>query len=101
MNGALTDWMATWVTSGKLVDAIIVITLLETAALLTYHYQTKRGLKPRDYLLNIASGLCLMLALRCTLTGAAWYFMALWLMAAGLAHMVDIAMRLQQRRQAS
>ena len=93
--------MATWVTSGKLVDAIIVITLLETAALLTYHYQTKRGLKPRDYLLNIASGLCLMLALRCTLTGAAWYFMALWLMAAGLAHMVDIAMRLQQRRQAS
>jgi hypothetical protein len=85
------------VTSGGLIDAIIAITLLEVAALLGYHYQTKRGLKPRDYLLNVASGLCLMLALRCTVQASPWYFTAMFLSAAGVAHVADIAMRLQQR----
>lgn len=83
--------------SGGLIDAIIAITLLEVAALLGYHHQTKRGLAPRDYLLNVASGLCLMLALRCAISGTVWYFISLWLMAAGLAHVTDIGWRLQQR----
>ena len=95
----MTVWLQQWVTNGGLVDTIISITLLETVALLLYHRTTKRGLAPRDYLLNVASGLCLMLALRCALSGAAWYFISMWLMAAGLAHVADIAMRLQQRTQ--
>lgn len=99
MTVGLEQWVQQWVVSGGLVDTIIAITLLETAALLLYHHQTKRGLKPRDYLLNVLSGLCLMLALRCVLTGAAWYFVSMWLMAAGLAHVADIALRLQQRGQ--
>ena len=90
-------WLESWVTGGGLVDTIIAVTLLEVAFFLAYHYQTKRGLAPRDYLLNVVSGLCLMLALRCSLSGAAWYFMSLWLMAAGLAHVTDIGWRLQQR----
>ena len=81
---------------GGLIDTIITITLLEITALLLHHRQTKRGLKPRDYLLNVISGLCLMLALRFTVSNAAWYVVSLWLMAAGLAHVADIAMRLQQ-----
>ena len=96
----MTVWLEQWVTGGGLIDTIIGITLLETAALLLYHYQTKRGLAPRDYLLNVVSGLCLMLALRCALSGAAWYFMSLWLMAAGLVHVTDIAWRLRQRAKA-
>ena len=89
--------MQQWVMSGGLIDTILAITLLETAALLAYHYTTKRGLAPRDYLLNIASGLCLMLALRCALAGSGWYFIAAFLMAAGVAHIADVAWRLQQR----
>lgn len=96
----MTAWLKHWVMSGGLVDMIIVITLLETAALLLYYHQTKRGLTPRDYVLNVVSGLCLMLALRCVMAGAAWYFVPIWLMAAGLVHVADIAMRLQQRTQA-
>ena len=92
----LQQWLARWVVGGGLIDTIIVITLIEVAALLIYHQQTKRGLKPRDYLLNMASGLCLMLTLRCVMSGAAWYFSALWLTAAGLAHVADLAMRLRQ-----
>ena len=91
------SWMQHWVMSGGLIDAIIAITLLEVTALLAYHHTTKRGLAPRDYLLNVVSGLCLMLALRCTLHASGWYFTALFLMAAGLVHVADIARRLQQR----
>jgi hypothetical protein len=93
----VTAWFQQWVLGGGLIDTIIAITLLETAALLAYHRQTKRGLTPRDYLLNVVSGMCLMLALRCTVQGSSWYFVALFLMAAGFAHVADIAMRLQQR----
>jgi len=78
-----------------------LITLLETASLLLFHNQTKRGLPPRDYLLNVLSGVCLMLALRCPLSGAAWYFVSLWLMAAGVAHVGDIVVRLQQSARAA
>ena len=89
-------WLQQWVIGGGLVDAIIIITLLETTGLLMYHYKTKRGLMPRDYLLNVLSGLCLMLALRCVLSGSAWYFLAIWLTGAGLAHTADICLRWRQ-----
>lgn len=91
------QWVPQWVMGGGLTDTIIAITLLEVAALLAHHRQTKRGLSPRDYLLNVVSGLCLMLALRCALAGSAWYFISAFLMAAGLAHVADIVLRLRQR----
>ncbi len=93
----LQSWLQSWVAGGGLVDTIIAITLLEVALLLAYHHQTKRGLAPRDYLLNVLSGLSLMLALRCSLAGSAWFFIAAWLTVAGATHVADIAMRLQQR----
>ena len=96
----MTPLLQQWVLGGGLVDTIIGITLFETAVLLLYQHQTKRGMTPRDYLLNVASGLCLMLALRCTLFSAGWQFISLWLAAAGLAHVIDIAMRLRQRAKA-
>lgn len=95
----MTGWVQQWVTGGGLIDTIIGITLLETAVLLLYHRQKKRGLAPRDYFLNVTSGICLMLALRCTVNGSAWYYIALFLTAAGFAHVGDIAMRLRQREQ--
>lgn len=87
--------------SGGLIDVIIAITLVEVAALLLHHHQTKRGLLPRDYLLNVMSGMCLMLALRCSLVGSSWYFIAAFLSGAGLAHTADIAKRLRQRAQSN
>ena len=93
--------MQAWVVGGGLIDTIIAITLLEAAILLLYHHQTKRGLMPRDYLLNVLSGLCLMLALRCALAGSVWYVVATFLAAAGLAHVADIILRLRQRAQTS
>lgn len=90
----MTAWLERSVLGGGLIDLIIGISLLEVIGLLVYHYRTKRGLMPREYLLNIGSGLCLMLALRCALTGSAWYIISAFLLVAGLAHAVDIALRL-------
>jgi hypothetical protein len=79
--------------SGRLIDIVMVITLLEGAFLLTLHRTTGLGVAPRDFVLNMASGLCLMLALRLALSGAGWQVSALCLMAAGGLHAVDIYKR--------
>ena len=73
-----------------LLDAVIVFTLLEGLGLWLFHARTGRGLAPRDYALNMLSGLCLMLAVRAALGAAPWPWVAVYLMAAGLAHGVDL-----------
>ncbi len=75
---------------GWLVDAVIALTVAETLALLAYHRLTGKGLPPRAYLLNIVSGLCLMLAVRSVLMNAAWPLTMLCLSAAGVAHASDL-----------
>ncbi len=82
----------------QLIDAVIVFTLIECLLLLAYHRSTGKGVAPRDFLANMAAGLCLMLALRCLAAdlGVAW--VVLCLLAAGVAHGVDI-MRRWRRRQ--
>ena len=77
----------------SLVDLVIALTLIEGAALLLYHGATGRGVAPRDFLLNLVSGLGLMLALRAFVheAGASW--IAICLLAAGVAHGLDMLMR--------
>lgn len=85
--------MSDWFSSGRLVDIVMVITLLEGAFLLALYRKTGRGVAPRDFVLNMASGLCLMLALRLALSGAGWQVTALCLMAAGSLHGMDMYKR--------
>lgn len=77
----------------SLIDIVIVVTLLEGAALALYHRRTGRGMAPRDFLLNLGAGLALMLALRAGLEGAGWGWVAAGLMASGLAHAADLKRR--------
>jgi len=76
-----------------LVDMVIVFTLLECAALVVYRRITGKGVAGRDFIANMASGLCLMLALRCAVQDAGSVWIALFLAAAGGAHGLDIWMR--------
>jgi hypothetical protein len=78
------------ISNSQLIDVVIAVTLLECGALIFYHRLTKRGLAPKDYLLNLGAGLFLMLALRSALADAGWMWMVLYLMAAGLAHSTDL-----------
>ena len=79
-----------------LIDAVIVFALLECAALALLHRVSGTGVAPRDFALNLLSGLCLMFALRCLARDAGSAWIVLFLLAAGIAHAADIGMRWQR-----
>jgi hypothetical protein len=81
-----------------LTDAVIVFTVLEGVGLVLYHRTTGKGLPPQAYLLNLTSGLWLMLALRAALQGAGTGWIAACLALAGLAHASDLWRRLRRPR---
>ncbi|RYF35308.1 MAG: hypothetical protein EOO26_01275 [Comamonadaceae bacterium] len=89
--------MQTWFADGRIIDVLIAFTLLEGLALLVHHRMTGLGVRPRDFLANLVSGLCLMCALRAALAGAVWPWIAVWLAAAGLAHGFDLVRRWRRR----
>jgi hypothetical protein len=80
-----------------LIDWVIAITLLEAVALSLHHRLTGNGVAPGDFIVNLVSGLCLMLALRGALgdAGSAWVLVPLAL--AGLTHAFDLARRWRTR----
>ena len=85
------------VTAAGLIDLAIAITLFEAVALCLHHRLTGQGVAPGDFIVNLSSGLCLMLALRGALgnAGPAWVLVPLAL--AGLAHAFDIRRRWRTR----
>lgn len=85
--------MSAFVASGRIADLVIAVTLLEWLALAWLRRRTGRGIAPAALARALLPGLCLMLALRCALTGALWHWIAVWLLAAGLAHLADIVLR--------
>ncbi len=78
---------------GRIVDAILALTVLEAAGLILLHRATGRGVPPSEFLLNLLSGLCLMLTLRLALGGAAWPWLGACLLASLLAHLADLRRR--------
>jgi len=82
-----------WFAGTRLIDAVLLLTVVEGLALAAYHRATGRGIPSRDFALNLVSGLLLMLALRSVLAGAGWWWTAACLAVAGLAHGADLWMR--------
>lgn len=74
----------------RLVDAVLLFTLAEAVLLTWLHRRHGRGVPPGQFLVNMASGLCLMGALRAALTDAGVLPVALGLVAAGVLHGVDL-----------
>ena len=72
------------------VDLIIAFTLLEGLALALYFRATARGVSPSQFGATLASGLCLMFALRSALAGSGAVWIGLGLLAAGAAHGLDL-----------
>lgn len=85
--------MLQWLQGAGVVDAIIVLVLVEAAALLAYWKLTGRGLRAGALLPNLAAGFFLLLALRAAVHGALWPWLPLLLACAGLAHLVDLRAR--------
>ena len=85
--------MADLFASGRLVDLILFLVVIEVAVLLLYWRRTGRGVVPLDLLPNLCAGAFLLLALRVTLTGGGWMLASSCLAAAGLAHLADLYRR--------
>lgn len=77
--------MAGLFASGRIVDAILLLTVLEGVGLLI--------LRRADLLATLLAGLALLAALRVALAGADWRWLALALLAALIAHLFDLARR--------
>jgi hypothetical protein len=75
------------------VDMVIVLTLLEGLWLWSRHRRTGRGIAPRDFAFNWASGLALMLALRGAVAAWGMAWVLAWLMVAGAIHTLDLRRR--------
>jgi len=84
--------MAELFTSGRLVDFILAVVVIEAAVLLIYWRWGRRGIAPGDLLPNLCAGAFLLLALRVTL-GGGWIAACGCLAAAGLAHLFDVSRR--------
>lgn len=85
--------MSSLFASGRIADLILALVVIEAIALIVYWRRRGRGVPPLDLIVNLASGACLMLALRSALMHQSWQWTAAWLAAAGVAHLADIARR--------
>lgn len=83
----MTDWLA------LLVDAVIVLTLLEIVGLGWLYQRLGRGVPAREIRLNLLSGLALMAALRASIADAHQGIIVGLLVLAGLLHALDIRNR--------
>lgn len=93
--------MAEAFATGRIVDLIVAAMALEALLLVAYRRRTGRGIGARNLLVNMAAGLCLMLALRGALTGAAWVWVAACLAAGLLGHLADLWCRWPAGREAA
>ena len=82
--------MAELFANGRMVDLVMLLTLLEGLGLMCYFRVTGRGLAPRDCLPNLASGILLLLAVRNALTGSAWWWISGYMLIAGVVHGFDV-----------
>lgn len=87
--------MAEWFASGRIVDAILVLVVLEAVFLLSLRWRTGRGPAALPLLCNLGSGAALMLAVRAALVGAAWPIVALCMLVSLAAHLGDLVPRLR------
>jgi hypothetical protein len=79
--------------TGRIVEWIIGAMLIEAVVLWRWHRRRGSGLAPLAVLTIVASGICLMLALRTALRAEPAWQVAAWLGAAGIAHAADLWVR--------
>jgi len=84
-------------TSGRMIDAILVLVALEAAALWFYIRGGRRSFAFADVLWNLLAGACLLLALRAAIADAGWAWLAVFLALALIAHVADLRRRLRAR----
>jgi len=79
--------------SGHVVDLIIAFMVVEAVVLLVWRRRLGHRIAPGPLVASLLAGFFLLLALRSALAGNSWPFTAVWLLAALVAHLGDLAGR--------
>ena len=85
--------MSDFIASGRVLDLVIAMTVLEALGLVAYHRITGRGLPPWDAVGLLAAGAFLALAFRLHTLAAGWIWIALCLTGALVTHLADLSRR--------
>lgn len=88
--------MERFIASGRIIDLIVALMLVEAVALVVLYRRAGRGIAPPDVLLNLMAGASLMLAVRGVLTGAGASWLLACLGVSLVAHVGDLARRWQR-----
>ena len=89
------------VTSGRIIELMLALVVIEALVLATYRLRTGGGIALRPLLANLGAGACLMLALRLLAGHAGWHWVAACLTAALCFHLADLAQRWTPARAAA
>jgi hypothetical protein len=82
----------------SLIDLVLALVAAEFALLAALWFVARRGLPPGAIAANLAAGAWLLLAARAGLSNDTSFFM-IALTGAGLAHVVDLALRFRAQRE--
>jgi hypothetical protein len=92
--------MEEFIRSGRIADVILVAIAVETLLVGIYLWRRGQGLALVSFAASALAGGSIVLALRAVLRESGWLFVAIYLGAALLAHLADLALRLLLARQA-
>ena len=81
------------ISSGRIVDIMVLFVVVEVTALIVYWRRTGRGIPTVPLIANVGAGGSLMLALGATLKGFSVSIIALCLVASLVFHVTDLALR--------
>ena len=79
--------------SGRVVELILGLMMLEAAVLIAWRRRTGSGIAPLDLVINLCAGALLLLALRAAIIASDPLAAAPFLAAALVAHVADLARR--------
>jgi hypothetical protein len=92
--------MDEFIRSGRFADVILVALAAELVIVGFYLWRRGEGLALLSFVASCLAGGSLVLAMRAILNESGWPFVAIYLAAALLAHVADLALRLLIARQA-
>lgn len=90
--------MADFFNTGRVIDGILGLMLMEYIGLVLLGRRSRRGIPALQLAVNLGAGAALLLALRAALLAQTWPQISLWLAAAGVTHLIDLRLRWNPRR---
>ena len=78
---------------GSIIAVVLLVLLIETIALAALRVRTGRGLPMAQVIGNACAGGCLALATRSAIIGEGTFWVGLWLVLGGIAHVTDLTLR--------